>query len=125
MSTKKKLLGELEQKIMLILWESSEPLKPVQVKDKLNSQHAYTTVMTVLKRLTDKNLLKRKLKSKAYFYSPKKDKKIFVENRLGGFFDEMIGDFGNLAISQFVDCVGKDQKSLKLLRKYLKNAKKP
>ena len=117
---KRPLLGELEQKIMLVLWESKTPLKPIQVKEKLRSQYAYTTVMTVLKRLTDKNLLKRKLKNKAYFYSPKRDKKLFVENRLGSFFDEVINNFGNLAISQFVDSVKKNQENLKLLKKYLK-----
>lgn len=122
---KRPLLGELEQKIMLVLWESTAPLKPVQVKEKLHSQYAYTTVMTVLKRLTDKDLLKRKLKDKAYFYSPKRNKKLFVENRLGGFFDELINNFGNLAISQFVDSVKKNQGSLQSLKKYLqKNVKK-
>lgn len=121
---KRPLLGELEQKIMLVLWQSDEALKPSQVLEKLDHRPAYTTVMTILKRLTDKELLKRKRDGKAYLYSPKRDKKLFAENRLGKLFDEVIDNFGDLAISQFVDSVKKDKKDLRLLSKYLKESKK-
>lgn len=117
------LLGALEQKIMLVLWQSDCPLKPSQVLARLEHQHAYTTVMTVLKRLTDKKLLKRKRDGKAYLYSPKRNKKLFAENRLGKLFDEVIGNFGDLAISQFVDSIKKDKKDLKILTEYLKETK--
>lgn len=117
---KKQLLGKLEQKIMLVLWEAKTALKPGQVNEKLNHKYAYTTVMTVLKRLTIKKLLRRKRNGRAYLYSPLKNKELFAKNRLGGFFSEVINDFGNLAISQFVDSVKKNQENLKLLKEYLK-----
>ena len=124
MNKQQELLGELERKIMLILWEADAPLKPAQVSDILERSYAYTTVMTVLKRLHDKGLLKRKQQGRVYFYSPKTDKKLFTQNRLGKFYDEIINDFDSLAISQFVDSVKKNEENLTLLREYLKkNAK--
>lgn len=114
------LLGKLERKIMLILWEAKVPLKPAQVSQMLDRPYAYTTVMTILKRLHDKGLLKRKLQGRAYLYSPKTNKKLFAQNRLGKFYEEIINDFDNLAISQFVDAVKKNQENLALLREYLK-----
>jgi predicted transcriptional regulator len=51
------ILGELEQKVMDIMWAREDSLKPAEVLESLNSDLAYTTVMTILKRLSDKGLL--------------------------------------------------------------------
>ena len=69
------LLGGLEQKIMDVLWLSSVPLKPADVKEKIAGDSAYTTIMTVLKRMADKKLLSRKKISNVFVYAPLTDKK--------------------------------------------------
>jgi len=60
---------------MDVLWLSSVPLKPADVKAKIAGDSAYTTIMTVLKRMADKKLLSRKKISNVFVYAPLTDKK--------------------------------------------------
>ena len=50
--------GELEQRVMVLLWQAGEPLSVVDVQGLLARDRdlAYTTVMTVLDRLAKKGL---------------------------------------------------------------------
>jgi predicted transcriptional regulator len=114
-----KLLGSLEQKIMDILWKTGHPQKPAEVLDKLGGQHAYTTIMTELKRMTDKKLLSRELKGRVYFYTTIKSKESIAKNCLCGHFNKLVDSYGELAISQFVDAVKQNHTDLKLLKQYL------
>ncbi len=113
------LLGELEQKVMNILWEAPRALKPAEVKQQLHCDLAYTTIMTVLKRLTDKKILKRTKKGKVYFYTPLVAKTTYAKKDLAIFFGNIINSYGELAISQFVDSVKEKPHDLQLLKKYL------
>jgi len=122
-SKSQKLLGSLEQKIMDILWQSPRPLKPAEVLDKLTGDYAYTTIMTELKRMADKKLLSRQLKGRVYFYAPLKSKKDFAQGCLCGLFGNLVGSYGDLAISQFVDAVKQNKDDLKVLRDYLAKTK--
>jgi len=65
-------LGELERSVMDTLWSASEPLTVRQVHDQLSLERtlAYTTVMTVLDRLTHKELVQRTRSGRAYTYVP-------------------------------------------------------
>jgi predicted transcriptional regulator len=118
---KTRLLGELEQKIMEVLWSSKKPLKPAEVLKQLGGDHAYTTIMTVLKRMSDKKMLSRQLEGKVYFYSPVLNKEKFIETNLSGIFGDLLGSYGKLAISQFVDTVKDNKDDIELLKQYLKN----
>jgi predicted transcriptional regulator len=52
-------LGELERKVMDVLWESmGQPLSGRQVADHLPDR-AYTTILTILERLRRKKLVER------------------------------------------------------------------
>jgi len=113
------MLGELEQKIMNVVWESDEPLKPAEVLDRLNCDLAYTTIMTVMKRLVDKSLLTRKKQGNVYYYSVATDKKDYAQNNLGKLFSSLVDSYGNLAISQFVDTLSENPKDLERLKNYL------
>lgn len=95
------LLGGLEQKIMDILWESSSPLKPAEVLKKMDDKHAYTTIMTVLKRMADKKLVKRVIQGNAYTYAPVSSKKDFATEALTDLFNRIFCTYGDLAISSF------------------------
>lgn len=117
------VLGELEKEIMEVLWRLKnasvrEVLSEVEKKKKL----AYTTIMTVMSRLCDKKILKRKINGDTYFYSPVQDKKNFSSSISKKIISELINEFGkDLAISQFIDVLeGVDLKKSKELRKKLK-----
>lgn len=119
---KSDLLGSLEQKIMNILWESENSLKPAEVLQQLGNHIAYTTVLTVLTRMYDKQLLKRKRAGKAYVYSPSETKQNFAHQRLHSLFHRVLDNYGELAISQFVDTLKNNANDLNALEEYLKNA---
>jgi predicted transcriptional regulator len=52
-------LGDLERRVMDVLWDSdSSPLTGREVADRLPDR-AYTTVLTILERLSRKNLVER------------------------------------------------------------------
>jgi predicted transcriptional regulator len=58
-------LGELERRVMTILWEQGDSeLSGRQVADVLPG-HAYTTVATVLDRLVNKGLVRRRMDGRA------------------------------------------------------------
>ena len=64
--------GELETSVMAVLWDSAKPLTVRQVLTELSKSRdlAYTTVMTVMDRLTRKGLLSRQAQGRAYVYAP-------------------------------------------------------
>ncbi len=113
------MLGPLEQQVMEILWSSKEPLKPQEVKNNLKGDYAYTTVMTILKRLTDKNFACRQLAGKAFLYAPCHCQEEFVKTNLTGIYNGLVHSYGKLAISQFVDSLKSNQADINSLKAYL------
>jgi len=119
-----KLFGPLEEQVMNILWEAEKPLKPQEVLGKLGGDHAYTTIMTVLKRMADKKILKREMCGKAFEYCPCLEKEVFVKKNLSAIYGNLVNDFGGLAISQFVDELKNNKGDLELLKQYVEDSTK-
>lgn len=64
-------LGELELKVMDVLWSAAEPLRVREVLERLEGRRlAYTTVMTVLDHLHGKGWVQRTMSGRAYRYLP-------------------------------------------------------
>ncbi len=61
--------GALERDVMNVLWRADGPLTPAEVLEQLDVDLAYTTVMTVLGRLHDKNRAYRAPRGRAFAYS--------------------------------------------------------
>ncbi len=96
-----KMLGGLEQKVMEALWSSDTPLKPSEVLVKVNGDHAYTTIMTVLKRITDKKIVKRELKNRVYYYQATVDKCTFAADSLEDLFERLFSSYGDHTVTAF------------------------
>lgn len=60
--------GALEREVMAVLWRADDAVTPGQVRDQLEHELAYTTVMTVLGRLHEKGRVGRELRGRAYAY---------------------------------------------------------
>ncbi|MFT3888079.1 MAG: BlaI/MecI/CopY family transcriptional regulator [Arachnia sp.] len=62
--------GELEQRVMELLWAADAPQSVADVHAVLSAERelAYTTVMTVLDRLAKKGLVDRELVNRAWRY---------------------------------------------------------
>lgn len=100
-----KLLGELEAQVMDVLWEGGGTVVR-DVVTKLNEERqrpvAYTTVMTIMTRLVDKGLLKRRLVGKTHHYEPAESREQFLRRSSGEVVKALVADFGDVAMAQFL-----------------------
>lgn len=61
-------MGALEAQVLEVLWSADDARTPAQVLDALDTELAYTTVMTILTRLWEKGLATRVKQGRAYAY---------------------------------------------------------
>lgn len=112
-----KVLGPLEAEVMKVLWAARRPLLVRDVLDQLNTGRrpplAYTTVMTVMARLAEKEILRRAPDGRGYRYEAAVPDAAAIAVR------EVMRDFGAAAVAQFVDEARADPKVLRRLRKLL------
>jgi len=106
------MLGGLEQKIMEVLWSSKSPLKPAEVKAHLVGEQAYTTIMTVLKRMADKKLVTRTPNGNAFVYSPCMCKTEFASEALDDLFARLFDAYGQDVVTAFKKSAQKSSFSL-------------
>lgn len=112
-----KILGPLEAEAMEVLWASQAPMSVRAVLDQLNSGRvpplAYTTVMTVLARLTEKGVLLRERDGRGYLYQAAVPDAASIAVR------GVVRDFGEAAVAGFVDEARADPRLLRRLQKLL------
>lgn len=61
--------GRLEREVLQILSAAADPLTPGEVRNRLDQELAYTTVMTVLSRLADKGAAVRTPQGRGFAYT--------------------------------------------------------
>ncbi|MBU1075373.1 BlaI/MecI/CopY family transcriptional regulator [Patescibacteria group bacterium] len=117
-SSSLQILGKLEAEVMEIVWENKnitvrEVFEVIKKKRKI----AYTTVMTIMDRLFTKKMLKRKMEGKTHVYFAYFTKNDFVKKTSQKIIDNLVQDFGEIAITQFANTLDQvDPKKLKLLK---------
>ena len=81
---KKLPMGELEARVMDVLWDRGGWLSPGEVHDVLGEKRplAYTTVMTILVRLWQKERLERQRDGRAYVYRPLQSREEYAAMRM-------------------------------------------
>ncbi|HZD60010.1 MAG TPA: BlaI/MecI/CopY family transcriptional regulator [Anaerolineae bacterium] len=85
-------LGELEADIMSVVWR----LGGASVKDVFEELYpekrlAYTTIMTVMSRLANKNVLKQDRTSTAYMYTPNVSQEDMANSMVSQVIDKVLG----------------------------------
>jgi predicted transcriptional regulator len=112
-----KLLGPLEAEVMRGLWKAGEPLTVRELLERLNGGRrqplAYTTVMTVMNRLAEKGALRRERRGRGYAYEPTAD------DAAGIAVQNVMRDYGDAALAQFVDQARADPELLCRLERLL------
>ncbi len=107
-----KRLGDLERTIMDHLWDTNGPQTVRQVHHALSMRRhlAYTTVMTVLHRLSSKDLVVEIRDDRAYRYAPTRTRDEMVAALMADALDQ-VTDRGcrQAALMQFVGRVGADE----------------
>lgn len=114
-----RVLGPLETEIMRTMWRAKAPMTVRDVLDRLNDGRAtplaYTTVMTVMARLAEKDVLRRELNGRGYRYVAAVPDEASIAVRT------VVRDFGEAALAQFVDEARADPKMLRRLRRLLED----
>lgn len=70
MNPPKRPMGALESAVLDQIWAEPGGLTPRDVLERLDSDLAYTTVMTIMNRLWNKGFLDRVKEGRAYRYRP-------------------------------------------------------
>jgi predicted transcriptional regulator len=113
------VLGPLEGEVMRVLWAAPEPLSVRAVLDQLNRARrpalAYTTVMTVLSRLADKDIVSRRRVGRGYSYEAAVADEAAIAVR------GVVRDFGDAAMAHFVDEARDDPQLRRRLRRLLRD----
>ncbi len=120
------MLGSLESEVMEIIWLKGCEVSVRDVLDALNVERdlAYTTVMTIMGRLAEKNLLEKHKVGNAFLFKPLLSRDEFTSQVVEGLIDDLLSDFSDTAMSHFVRRVEeKDRKTLNKLEKALAEAK--
>ena len=96
------------------IWSVSRPVSVREILDGLNERRpeplAYTTVMTVMNRLTAKNVLTRRGERRSYRYEAT------APDAAGIAVHDVIRTYGNAAVAHFVDAARADPGVLHRLR---------
>ena len=124
-------LGPLESSIIGVIWNSEK--KPVRVREvyeklKQRKNIAYTTVMSTMDRLYDKDLLDRRIeKGKGglfYVYWPKLEEQNFKKTAVREVINSLVENFGEIVNNYLVEQSASNEQELKALREQVQNIKK-
>ena len=87
------------------VWRQGEPTTVKLVMDALNRKakppRAYTTYMTVMRRLNDKGLLSRRRSGRSDTYEATLTREQYQERRAGAEVRDLVDQFGDVALAHF------------------------
>jgi predicted transcriptional regulator len=93
----------LEAEVMAEVWRRGETTvrEVLETLNRGEKQRAYTTVMTIMARLDEKGLLKRRRAGKTDHYRPVLSREDYQETRARAEVAELVADYGDLALAHF------------------------
>lgn len=120
-------LHELESEVMEEVWRQEKPTTVRAVMDALNGraskERAYTTIMTIMRRLDDKRLLTRTREGKTDIYSPRMSRDEYLEARARAEVGALVDEYGDAALVHFARHMDKvDRKRREQLRRLARDA---
>ena len=87
------------------VWRQGEPTTVKLVMDALNRKakppRAYTTYMTVMRRLNDKGLLSRRRSGRSDTYEAALTREQYQDRRAGAEVRDLVDQFGDAALAHF------------------------
>jgi len=117
-----KMLGSLESEVMDIIWRKGCEVCVRDIFEELASRReiAYTTVMTIMVRLSEKKILRKRKEGNVSFYEPALSRDEFTVSVVGSVVDSLLEDFAEVTMSHFLSRVGRhDLKTIAKLEKLL------
>lgn len=121
----RKALGDLEADIMELVWQKDLcSVREIFELLEADREIAYTTVMTVMSRLSDKGILKKEREGKQYLYAPAVSKDEFSQTMFSSVLKGFKADLGSKALSFFVDSFSEDDATLEELERLIQERRK-
>jgi predicted transcriptional regulator len=116
----RKDFGPLESEVMDAVWRAARPVAVREVVDDLNESRseplAYTTVMTVMGRLAEKDALSRRKVGRVYVYEAN------APDAAGIAVKDVLRAYGDVAVAHFVDEARADPSLRRRLQRLLDDA---
>jgi predicted transcriptional regulator len=113
----REVLGPLETEVMEVVWANDGPVSVRAMLEHVNNgrrrQLAYTTVMTVMSRLVEKDVLSRRREGRGYVYESSVSDPAEIAVR------GVVREFGDAALAHFVDEARADPKLMQRLQRLL------
>lgn len=118
-------LGELEADIMSVVWK----LGGATVKDVFEELYpdkrlAYTTIMTVMSRLANKNVLKQDRSGTAYMYTPNVSQEEMASSMITQVIDKVLGGRIQPVLSFLLNRSEVDEVELERIKQAIQDKKK-
>jgi predicted transcriptional regulator len=107
-----------ELDVMAVLWERGSGTVS-EVREGLDDDLAYTTVLTILRTLEDKGFVTHLTEGKAHRYVPAVSQDVAGKSALTRVLDKIFGGSSELLLTQLVSDRDLDPAELKKLRKLL------
>jgi BlaI family penicillinase repressor len=116
-------LGDRELDVMAVLWEIGDGTV-TEVRDRLPADLAYTTVLTILRKLEAKGLVRHTVEGKAHRYIPRVAQKNARRTVLGRLIDKLFDGSPEQLLAHLVDDHELTPTQVKRMRDRLASTKK-
>ncbi|WP_066372316.1 BlaI/MecI/CopY family transcriptional regulator [Neobacillus fumarioli] len=108
-----RFFGPLEAKIMDILWNGNEKsIKEVQKIIEKERTINFNTVMTVMNRLVEKKILKKRIVGRTSLYKPIMTKMEFIDEQSKKLTENLLDEFGGMVVNHMLDSLEEVNQSL-------------
>lgn len=112
-----------ELEILKALWERTEPASVREILEEMNRQHdpprAYTSVMSLMNVMTDKGLLRRSPRGRAFVYEPALPRDQTLRSMLGETLERAYSGSASLLVAHLLDQSSPSAKELDQIRSLL------
>ena len=114
-------LGRVELQIMNVVWEKSKATVH-DVKDVLGRgrKPAYSTILTMMRKLEAKGYLEHDVDERTYVYRPTISRKVVRNGILGDILDRLFEGSPSLLLNSLVEQNRLTEKELRKIRKLIK-----
>jgi len=115
-------ISDAEYEIMEIIWNAKREVTAADIMEKLEKNKSWklTTVLTLAKRLVDKNVLQVRKEKRVNYYSPKITKEEYKSYQASGLIQEMFNGSIKSMVASLYDNKKIDNKDLEELKDWIR-----
>ena len=115
-------ISDAEYEIMEIIWAEDKEVTTADIIEKLGEDNSWkhTTILTLARRLVDKNVLNVRKEKRVNYYSPKISKDEYKSYQANGFIKDMYDGNIKSLVASLYDNKKIDEKDLRELKDWIR-----